>query len=209
MWDEARRGYVTEHGGVWGPETTRQLMGMSAPEWSQVLAGLLTAPVNGSVIAADVGDRVLAAYRDHLPLFRGAREAVRSLARAWPLALASSSNRPVTDAVLEVSGPGPFFRAVVSSEEVPRGKPAPDVYLEDGARLGEAVTACAAVEDSTNGIRAAKAAGARVVAVPNCPYRPDPDALSAADVVVEGIEDVTPRPDRVALLDHPRRRPSV
>ena len=93
--------------------------------------------------------RLVARYRDRLPLLPGAVEAVRRLAERWPLGLASSSNRPVIDAVLDLAGLESLFRVTVSSEEVGGGKPAPDVYLEAARRLGVEPGRSAAVEDST------------------------------------------------------------
>jgi len=134
---------------------------------------------------------MLAAYRDHLPLIPGAAEAVERLAARWPLAVASSSNRPLIDAVLETSGLSRFFAATVSSEEVARGKPAPDVYLEAARRLGVEPTSCAAVEDSHSGIRSAKAAGMRVLALPNPSYPPGAEALALADAVLASLAELT------------------
>jgi beta-phosphoglucomutase-like phosphatase (HAD superfamily) len=93
--------------------------------------------------------------------------------------------------VLDETGLAPLFRATVSSEEVPRGKPAPDVYLEAARRLGVESTACAAIEDSHGGIRSAKAAGMRVVAIPNPSYPPDDEALALADVVLRTLDDLS------------------
>ena len=116
---------------------------------------------------------------------------MRRTANAFPLALASSSNREVFEAVLELAGLAECFRATVSSEEVERGKPAPDVYLEAARRLGVDPTRCAAVEDSHAGIRSAKTAEMRVVAIPNAAYPPDEEALALADVVVRSLDDLT------------------
>jgi beta-phosphoglucomutase-like phosphatase (HAD superfamily) len=85
-----------------------------------------------------------------------------------------------------------YFEVTVSSEEVPRGKPAPDVYLEAARRLGAAPEHCVAIEDSHGGIRAAKAAGMRVIAYPNRTYPPDEDALAQADVVIRSLDELTP-----------------
>src|SRR5947208_9744743 len=134
---------------------------------------------------------MIARYRERLPLSPGAREAVERLAGRWPLGLASSSNRPLIDTALELSGLDRFFRATVSSEEVARGKPAPDVYLEAARRLAVEPDRCAAVEDSHAGIRSAKAAGMRVVAIPNPSYPPDEEALAEADVVLDSISELT------------------
>jgi len=127
-----------------------------------------------------------------LPLIDGAIDAVHRLAEAFTLGVASSSNRPLIDAVLDGSGIAGCFAVVVSSEEVARGKPAPDVYLEAAQRLGREPARCAAVEDSSNGLRAAHAAGMRVIAFPNTHYPPAPDALALANVIVHSPHDLTP-----------------
>ena len=196
VWDGVREAYVRERGGRYDEEVQRALMGMSSTEWSRYLhdeAGVADEP---DAINDEVVRRMLEAYRVRLPLLPGAVDAVERLAARWPLGLASSSNRPLIDTVLDVSGLARFFRATVSSEEVARGKPAPDVYLDAARRLGFAATACAAIEDSHSGIRSAKAAGMRVVAIPNPTYPPDDEALAEADVVLASLAELLP--DRVA-----------
>jgi HAD superfamily hydrolase (TIGR01509 family) len=165
---------------------------MSSLEWSVYMHEELGVPEEPEDISAEVVRRMEARYRERLPLVDGAQDAVRRLATRWPLGLASSSNRPLIDAVLELSGLAPCFRATVSSEEVERGKPSPDVYLECARRLGAAPAACAAVEDSHSGIRSAKAAGMRVLAIPNPSYPPDDEALAQADVVLGSLAELTP-----------------
>src|SRR4051794_7126220 len=152
------------------------MMGMSSTEWSRYLHEHAGVPDEPDAINREVVRLMLEAYGDHLPLADGAVEAVERLARRWPLGLASSSNRELIDAVLEASGLARYFRVTVSSEEVARGKPAPDVYLEAARRLEVAPERCAAVEDSHSGIRAARAAGMRVVVIPNPSYPPDDEA---------------------------------
>jgi HAD superfamily hydrolase (TIGR01509 family) len=149
-------------------------------------------PDSPEEISTEVVRRLARIYRRELPLFDGAVEAVERLAGRWPLGLASSSNRELIDLVLELSGLERFFRATVSSEEVPRGKPAPDVYVETARRLGVDPARCAAIEDSENGIRSAKAAALRVLAIPNPRYPPDDEALAAADDVLGSLADLTP-----------------
>jgi HAD superfamily hydrolase (TIGR01509 family) len=149
-------------------------------------------PDDPETINREVVRRMLEAYRRELPLLPGAVDAVRRAAAAFPLALASSSNREVFEAVLELADLADCFSATVSSEEVERGKPAPDVYLEAARRLGVLPERCAAVEDSHAGIRSAKSAGMRVVAIPNASYPPDEEALELADIVLESLDDLTP-----------------
>jgi HAD superfamily hydrolase (TIGR01509 family) len=167
-------------------------MGMSSLEWSQYMHDELGVPETPDEISDEVVRRMEERYRDRLPLIDGAREAVERLAARWPLGLASSSNRPLIDAVLELAGLAQLFAATVSSEEVPRGKPAPDVYLEAAARLGVDRARCAAIEDSHSGIRSAKAAGMRVIAVPNPSFPPGEEALAEADVVLDSLAELRP-----------------
>ena len=127
------------------------------------------------------------------PLLPGAVEAVRTLATAWPLGLASSSNRPIIERFLDASGLRALFAVTVSSEEVARGKPAPDVYLDAARRLGVAPEQCVAVEDSTNGLHAAAAAGMVVIAAPNRDYPPEPDALGHAALVIGSLDELKQR----------------
>ena len=192
VWDEVRGAFVLERGGRYDEEAQRAMMGMSSPEWSRYLHEELGVADEPDEIAAEMVRRMLARYRERLPLIDGAVEAVERLAERWPLAIASSSNRPLIDAVVEGAGLAERFRATVSSEEVPRGKPAPDVYLEAARRLGVDPSRTAAVEDSHSGIRSAKAAGMRVLAIPNPSFPPDEDALAQADVVLAGLADLTP-----------------
>lgn len=191
VWDDARREVVRRHGGRWSERATADMQGMSSPEWSAYLHDELGVALEPARISALVVDLVLERYRRALPLAPGAREAVGRLGGRWPLGLASSSNRPVIDEVLALSDLGSAFKVTVSSEEVARGKPHPDVYLEAARRLGEPARACVAVEDSANGIRAALAAGLCVAAVPNRDLPPSSDVLAQADVVVDGLSDLT------------------
>ena len=192
VWDEVRQQLAEERGGRWHEEASRDMMGMSSLEWSRYMHDVIGLAEPPEEINAEVVRRLVAVYHEELPLLDGAVEAVQALAARWPLGLASSSNRELIDLVLRVSGLERWFAATVSSEEVERGKPAPDVYLEAARRLNVAAERCAAVEDSENGIRSAKAAGMRVVAIPNPRYPPAEDALAAADVVLPSVAALTP-----------------
>ncbi|HKE98621.1 MAG TPA: HAD family phosphatase [Actinomycetes bacterium] len=191
VWDEVRERLARERGGHWAAEAHHRMMGMSAPEWSSYMAGELGVPMAPAAISAEVVARMADRYRADLPLLPGAVEAVRRVAARWPLGLASSSNRPLIDLVLELTGLAGSFTATVSSEEVARGKPAPDVYLEVARRLGVEPERGVAVEDSANGLRSAAAAGMRVVAIPNPGFPPPPELVRAADVVLDGLDALT------------------
>jgi HAD superfamily hydrolase (TIGR01509 family) len=201
VWDEARQRLAEERGGRWHAEASHDMMGISSPEWSRYMRDTIGLSEEPEEISAEVVRRLEEIYRRSLPLLPGAVEAVRALTERWPLGLASSSNRELIDLVLEESGLAPLFAATVSSEEVERGKPAPDVYLEAAQRLGVPPEACVAVEDSGAGIRSAHAAGMQIVAVPNPDYPPPEDALALADAHVETVAEVTP--DLVSGLARP------
>ena len=190
-WDEARRMLVAQRGGMWREGATRAMLGMSAPEWSRYVVEELGVPMEPFEVDAAVVDELLAAYGRGLPVLPDARAAVERLAAAFVLGLASSSNRRVIDVVLRELGGAERFAATVSSEEVGRGKPAPDVYLEAARRLEVDPRACVAIEDSENGIRSAHAAGMRVVAVPNAVFAPGEEALGLAALVLPGVADLT------------------
>jgi HAD superfamily hydrolase (TIGR01509 family) len=192
VWDEVREELARERGGRYDERAQRAMMGMSSREWSRFMHEELDVPDPPEEISAEVVRRMIARYRERLPLIPGAREAVERLASRWPLAVASSSNRELIDAALELSGLAPFFRVTVSSEEVARGKPAPDVYLEAARQLEVEAERCAAVEDSQNGIRSARGAGMRVIAIPNPSFPPDDEALAQADAVLASIEELGP-----------------
>jgi HAD superfamily hydrolase (TIGR01509 family) len=183
VWDEVRQAYVRDAGGRWAPGATEAMMGMSSPEWSRYLRDRLGVDREPDEIAREVAARVIDTYAAHLPLLPHATEVVRAVAERFPVGLASSSNRSVIEVFLDASGLRDRFAATVSSEEVARGKPAPDVYREVLRRLGVEPASAVAVEDSSNGLRSARAAGLLVVAVPNPHYPPAADALALADRV--------------------------
>jgi len=189
-WASAREQFTREAGGGWHEGAQEEMMGMSSTEWSRYMHDELGVPMEPDEISAAVVERLKAHYRLAVPLLPGAVETVRALARRWPLAVASSANRPLIDLVLELTGMTGLFRATVSSEEVPRGKPAPDVYIEAARRLDTAPEQCVAVEDSTNGILSASAAGMRVVAVPRPDFPPSAQALGVANAVLHSLAEL-------------------
>jgi HAD superfamily hydrolase (TIGR01509 family) len=189
-WNDARRELVQRSGGTWTAEATRAMMGMSSVEWSRYMRDQLAVPMESHEISASVVAELERRYVERLPLIPGALEAVARLAERWPLGLASSANRPIIELVLREAGLTGRFQATVSAEEVPHGKPAPDVYLKAAHRLTADPARCVAVEDSSNGLRSAAAATMDVVAIPNRAFPPDADALALAGVVLESIKEL-------------------
>jgi HAD superfamily hydrolase (TIGR01509 family) len=192
VWDEVRERYTSEVGGTYTAAATRDMMGMSSHEWSRYMSERLGVPGTPEEINAEVVRRMLDRYGESPPLIPGAVDAVRRVAARWPLAIASSSNPELISVVVSAAGLDDVFPVRVSSQEVARGKPSPDVYLEAARRLAVPAADCGAVEDSHNGIRSAKAAGMFVVAVPNPHYPPDREAMAQADVVLGSIDELGP-----------------
>jgi HAD superfamily hydrolase (TIGR01509 family) len=192
IWDEARRELALERGLAWPESAQRDMMGMSSLEWSRYMHERIGLSESPEEISDEVVRRLEDLYRRQLPLLDGAAESVQRMAARFRLALASSSNRPVIDLVLELAGLCGSFEVTVSSEEVGHGKPAPDVYLEALRRMVVEPGRAAAIEDSTNGLLSAHAAGMLVVAVPNPVFPPRPDALAAAAVVLGSLAELTP-----------------
>jgi HAD superfamily hydrolase (TIGR01509 family) len=193
LWDEARRRLAEERGARWPDDAQRAMMGMSSPEWSRYMRDVIGLAEPPEEISTEVVRRMEALYHERLPLVPGALNAVGRIGARWPLGIASSSNRQLIDLFLELTNTRELFRATVSSEEVERGKPAPDVYLEAARRLAVDPEGCAAIEDSENGIRSASAAGMRVIAIPNRVFKPGEEALSHADVVCGSLDELTPQ----------------
>ena len=191
VWEQVRRQVVAEHSGRWAPDAQQRIMGMSTGEWARYLSRDLGVGLPPETVAATVIDGMRARYREGVPLMPGAAEAVRALAGHWPIGLASSSPPALIDAVLDGAGLRECFTVALSTEQVQRGKPAPDIYLAVTARLDRPPGRCAAVEDSTNGLLSAAAAGLQVIAVPHPRYPPEPAALQKAKVVLTSLEELT------------------
>ncbi len=191
VWEHVRRGLVAGYGGRWPDDAQQRLMGMSTSEWARYLSEDLGIGLPPDQVARLVIRAMAAQYQHHLPLLPGAVEAVRRMAGRWPLGLASSSPPALIHTVLTAAGIAPLVAVSISTEDVAQGKPAPDVYLTVASRLGVAPERAAAVEDSSNGLRSAAAAGLHVIAVPRPEYPPAPDALARAQAELGGLDELT------------------
>jgi len=198
VWEQVRRGLVAERGGHWAPDAQRRIMGMSTQEWARYLSQDLGVGLPPEQVAGLVIDRMAARYSEHVPLLAGAADAVHRIAARWLLGVASSSPLTLIETVLRLAGLRSCFSVVMSTEQVARGKPAPDIYLAVTAGLGFPPSDCAAVEDSSNGLRSAAGAGLRVIAVPQPQYPPDAEALARASLVLPSLDELTT--DAVAAL---------
>jgi HAD superfamily hydrolase (TIGR01509 family) len=191
VWEDVRRAYVADHGGTWQPDSQRRLMGMSTAEWARYLSDELGVGVPAEQVATEVVDQMAARYREHLPLIPGADEAVRRLAARWKLGIASSSPQHLIGPTLAAAGLTGYFRAAMSTERVPHGKPSPDVYLAVAQLLNAAPARTVAIEDSSNGVRSAHNAGMAVIAIPHERYPLDDDARRRPALTLKSIDELT------------------
>jgi HAD superfamily hydrolase (TIGR01509 family) len=190
-WDDVRRAWAADQGVAWTEDDRHAVMGANSRQWSRTMRDRLGVDLAPEAIEQAIVEGVMARYRDEgPPRIDGAVEAVERIAALVPVAVASSAHRAVIDAAIDGLGLGARFAVIVSSDEVERGKPEPDVYLEAARRLGVAPTRLAVVEDSLNGVRAAKAAGMRVVLVPNASIPPAPGTAEIADLVVGSLSEL-------------------
>jgi beta-phosphoglucomutase-like phosphatase (HAD superfamily) len=196
IWISVRKSFVAREGGVWHADAQRRMVGMSTAEWSLYMSTELQVPLPPAEIGRRVVDAMCLHYGDKPPLVDGAVEAVCALATRWPLAMASSSPRLLIDRVLESSGFDALIPVSVSSEEVERGKPAPDVYLRAAYRLGVAPAACVAIEDSHNGVLSALAADMRVIAIPDRDFPLEGRLSGRVNACLTSIRELT-----VAIVD--------
>ncbi len=189
VWDEVRQAFAARHGGVWRADSTRAMQGMSTPEWASYLVTTVGVRLAANEVAAGVVEEMVRRYSSGPPLLPGAVAAVRAVAARWPVAIASSSPPVLISSFLAATGLVDVVPVAVSSEEAGAGKPAPDVYLLAASKLGVDASRSAAVEDSTNGLRAALAANMTVYAVPNPHFPPDP-AVLARTTVLRSVADL-------------------
>jgi HAD superfamily hydrolase (TIGR01509 family) len=191
LWEENWTAHAGQSGYAWSEGDTATVQGMSVPEWSGYMAERLGDGQRAEAIATAVIDGMIAALdAGRVELLPGAAAMVETAAAGVPIAVASSAPKRLIEAVLTATGLLALFGSTVSSEEVPRGKPSPDVYQEAARRLGLDAARCIGVEDSSNGIRAAAAAGMTVVAIPNPVYPPKPDALALCAMIAASPDEV-------------------
>jgi HAD superfamily hydrolase (TIGR01509 family) len=209
IWAEVRRAFVVEHGGRWHDGAQAAMMGMRTEEWALYMHDDLGVASPADSIAGRVVDAVAERLERELPVIPGASRVLEEAADAFVLGVATSSALQVATTVLARTGWARFFSVVVSADSVARGKPAPDVYLRAIELLSADSMRSAAVEDSSNGIRSAHAAGLAVIGIPNRAYPPDPAALALADLRLATLEELSAGAIRDTLLGRVTERRSA
>jgi HAD superfamily hydrolase (TIGR01509 family) len=191
-WDAARKAWAAERGVDWGPDDHRACMGVSTLAWAEYMIGRLALDLAPEEVIARVVGRMRDIYSRGIPYKPGAVEAVARAAAVGPVGLASGSEKSLIAMMLADAPMAGKFAAVVCTDDMPAGKPAPDVYLECARQLRVDPARCVCLEDSGAGIESGKAAGMKVVAVPDSRFPPRPEALALADVVLTSLEEFDP-----------------
>jgi len=192
IWERIRRDFAERLGGTWTNEIQQRMMGVRTADWSRALSEIVGGKVPPESAAEQVIAALAEAYLHEPPVILGAADAVRALAGEVRLGLVSGSPIVLIRLVLHELDLADCFEVAMSGDDVPRGKPHPDPYLELARRMAVAPNLCAAVEDSGNGITSAAAAGAHVIAIPRGDHRPDVETLRLAKAVLPSIKELTP-----------------
>jgi HAD superfamily hydrolase (TIGR01509 family) len=188
-WERVRQQMAAEYNQAWTQDDQRSVMGVSTATWANYMIKRLGLELTPQAVIDQVVGKMLALYHEKIPYLPGAVEAVHLAAKYYPTALASGSERSLIEAVVQDSVLRDQFRVVVCTDNLPRGKPAPDVYLETARRLSIRPEECVCVEDSANGILAGKAAGMKVIAVPDVRFNPNWELIQQAEVVLSSLEE--------------------
>ena len=190
-WDKSRVEYARDRGKDWTDDFQRLAMGRSTVGWARVMQEKLTLDESIEEIIAEMKERVIAHYEERMPTRPGALESVRHMKQHFRVGLASGSPTEIIKAVLRITELDQLFEVMIYGDEVPRGKPAPDIYLEALKALGVSAAVSLGIEDSANGLRSLKAAGMVAVAAPSPDYPLPDDALALADAHITTLEDFT------------------
>jgi HAD superfamily hydrolase (TIGR01509 family) len=189
LWHSAEVELFRRHGGEFTWDDKMAVIGTSYDVTAVYFARRLGRPADEGVALVDEMVELMHGMLRHQVEGRpGAVELVDRLRGRLPLGLASNSSRRLVDAALLTAGLTDAFDAIVTSDDVVQAKPAPDIYLEACRRLGVEPTDALALEDSTSGIVAAKAAGLACIAVPQFAEAD----VSAADRVIDSLEELLP-----------------
>jgi len=188
-WNEARRQIAIERGKDWTPDDQKACMGVSTLTWANYMLRRFELDLSPEQVVSRIVGTMQALYARQVPYLPGAIAAVHLAARYYPTGLASGSHCSLIDAVTNDAPMRGKFKVVVCADEVPAGKPAPDVYLQAAHMLGVKAESCVCLEDSANGILAGKRAGMKVIAVPDHRLAPSGEVLHLADLVLASLNE--------------------
>ncbi len=187
-WNKSRVEFARDRGKIWTDDYQRLAMGRSTVGWATVMREKLQLDESIDDIIAEMKGRVIAHYERRMPTRPGAIESVHRMKQHFRVGLASGSPTEIIKAVLRITGLDQVFEVMIYGDDIPRGKPAPDIYLEAMAQLGVSPDVTVGIEDSANGLRSLKAAGMAAVAAPSPDFPLPPEILELADARIDTLE---------------------
>ena len=190
-WDEARADMAKRLDKSWGKKDHAAVMGVSTEEWATYMRDTWDLDMSLAEIVEEIVGRMRGYYREQIPFRKNAVEAVNLAAEHYRTALASGSERSLIDIVTTSEELDGKFEVVLSADQVERGKPHPDVYLETAKRLGVEPEQCVCLEDSQNGMLAGLNAGFKVIGIPDEDFPVDKEVLDKVDAVLESLDEFT------------------
>lgn len=188
-WAKSRVEYAQDRNKEWTDEHQRLAMGRSTIGWAEVMKDKLNLDESVDDIIVEMKQRVIAHYEERMPTRPGAIESVKHMKEHFRVGLASGSPTEIIKAVLRITGLDQIFEVMIYGDDIPKGKPAPDIYLEAMKQLGVTPVVTVGIEDSANGIRSLKAAGMVAVAAPSPDFQLSDDILALVDAHITTLED--------------------
>ena len=188
-WAKSREEFAQDMGKVWTDDDQRLAMGQSTIGWAKVMKERLQPEMTVDEIIIDMKKRVIAHYEERMPTRPGALEAVKLASKHYRVGLASGSPTEIIKSVLSLTGLDQIFEIMIYGDDIPNGKPAPDIYIEAMKQLGVNPAVTIGIEDSANGIRALKAAGMYAIAAPSPGFPLPVEIVEMSDAIIHSMED--------------------
>lgn len=189
VWFKVRTEMFGRYGMTWTHDDQKALMGRNTQSWIDYVHDKLGGKLSKREVETQTVEAMAGSYRKHeVRIMPGAEIALEQSSKQFIVGLASGSPYVLIEAALKANGWAKYFSRILSSDDVPQGKPSPDVYVEIMKRMGVQPYESVVVEDSGSGILAGKAAGALVIAIPNERLMPAKEALDSANIVIRSLE---------------------
>lgn len=192
VWNAARSQMAAEHGVSWTRDDHFNVMGVSTVEWIQYMVDRIGLTMPPDQVEETVIGHMVAMYEDGIPFRPHAVEKVQWMASLYPSCIASGSPRQLIDIVAQDRRIAPYLEFTLAADEVGRGKPHPDIYLETARRLGIEPQHCLCIEDSPFGILSGARAGMKVIGIPDPEMPLSAEQSQHAHLILRSLAHLTP-----------------
>lgn len=190
VWFRAKEDLLKEINYKWTWEDQKNSMGVSTETWVNYVYNFADQKFTKEEVLHGITDRMKTYYKNgEIDLMPGANEALQFAKNNFKVGLASGSYKDLLYGAVKSNNWESIFEEILSSDDIERGKPQPDIYLEVMKRLGVLPEECIVLEDSRDGIKAGVAAGAKVITVPSKDVPVPPEVLDSAYAVIDSLND--------------------